>query len=238
MDTVHWTSIGAVDFERFAKARHQVHSAVLWLARMACSYGGEDPSLLWNAGRRAIATGPLGGGLGMELRLPELVLQFTEHGVPVRHDFETEGHTQAQVEAWILVELLHRDVDRDRFSKTLPYDVSDLMTGDVVEFSPEAYRAELDALAGWYENGASVLAALPGEARLWPQDMALELAEGADRAGFSPGLAPSGRPGFYVSRQADRSLPPASVLGIDGLPPGEGGAGRVAAFLRGEMGAS
>lgn len=233
MAPIPWKSIDAVDPDRFAKARHQVHSAVLWLARMASSYGGQPhPSLLWNAGRRAIATRPLDGELGMELRVPELILQFTEHGVPVRHDFELDGHTQAHVEAWILVELLHRDVDRARFSKALPYDVSDLMTGDVVEFSPEAFPAELEALAGWYENAVAVMAEQPGEAVLWPEDMALEHTQGTVRTGFSPALARSGHPGFYVTRRADaRGLPPQSTLSIDELRAGQDGASAVAGFL-------
>lgn len=122
----------------------------------------------------------------MELILPELILTFTEHGVPVRHDFELEGHTQAHVEAWILVELLHRDVDRTRFSKALPYDVSALMTGDAIEFSPEAYTAELEALAGWYEHA---MANRAGEATIWPQDLALDHPDGA-----APHTAPEAAP--------------------------------------------
>lgn len=234
MDPIHWKTIEAVDPDKFAKARHQVHSAVQWLARMATSYSGEQASnLLWDAERRVIATQPLAGQLGMELRLPELILQFTEHSVPVRHDFETEGHTQAHIEAWILVELLHRGIDRDRFSKALPYDVSGLMTGDVVEFSPEAYTAELEALAGSYENAGSVMAAAAlGKSQIWPQDLALEYTGATVRAGFSPGLPPSGRPGFYVTPVADaRDLPLQSTLTIEALPPGQAGATTAAEFL-------
>ena len=55
------------------------------------------------------------------MRLPTLEMQFHEHGKPVPHILDPEEHSPAEVEAWMLVELLHRGVDREKFSKTLPY---------------------------------------------------------------------------------------------------------------------
>ena len=221
MDVLHWRSMDAINPTKLANARHQVHSAAQWLARMAGSYRSPEPddrnlALLWKSERNAIATQELSGQLGMELRLSELILQFTENGAPVRHEFDTEGHTPAHVEAWILVELLHRNVDRDKFSKFLPYDVTALMTGDAVEFTPETYREELDALASWYGTAAAVIreacsGTALGEPRIWPHDLLLEMlvplidvdaaVERAVRVGFSPGIGPSSEPGFYVARQ-------------------------------------
>lgn len=248
MTPLAWHRVEKVDPSKFGAARRQAHSAVQWLARIARSYGPEDPdqnnpALLWHRGHKAIVTQELTGKLGMELQLPQLVMHFTEGGEPVRHDFETEGHSPAHVEAWILVELLHRGIDRDRFSKALPYDVSDLMTGDAVEFSPETCEAELGALSAWYENAAAVLGEAAREEsedggsatklRLWPQDLSLELLlplKGVEtvearavRVGFSPGGARASEPYFYVARKEageGRTREPEAVLKVSELQDG------------------
>jgi len=255
MDILHWRSMDAINLAKLANARHQVHSAVQWLARMACSYRSPEPddrnlALPWDSGRNAIATQELSGQLGMELRLPELILQFTENGVPVRHEFDTEGHTPAHVEAWILVELLHRNIDRDKFSKLLPYDVTALMTGDAVEFAPETCREELDVLASWYGTAAAVIGeACSGMARdkprIWPHDLSLEVlvpfmdvdpaGERAVRVGFFPGAGLSSEPGFYVARQKREAAgmrPPDAVLTLRELQSDRAETETILGFLR------
>ena len=211
---------GTTGRDRFVQARHELHSVVQWLARMAFSYRDHEPSdgnlaLLWDGKRRAISTQRLVGDLAVEVGLPDLVLQFTEAGLPVPHAFETEEHSPAHVEAWILVELLHRNMDRDRFSKLLPYDVTTLMTGDAIMFSPGTHTTELANLAAWFSYATSVLEdfasqvdarAAPAGLRIYPQDLCLEMqvplaaarsgARQFIRTGFSLGNQQSPEPNF------------------------------------------
>ena len=93
----------------------------------------------------------------MELKLPELTLQFLEDGKPVKHALHMEGRSPAQVEAWVLVELLHRGVDRDRFSKDLPYEIPHAMVGDGVEYSPEFREVELKRVLEWFSAAAELM---------------------------------------------------------------------------------
>ena len=60
----------------------------------------------------------------------------------------------------MLVELLHRGVDRSKFSKALPYGVNDLMTGDAEDHSPGSCREGLVTLSAWLQNAAGVLNAV------------------------------------------------------------------------------
>lgn len=114
----------------------------------------------------------------------------------------------------MLVELLHRSVDRERFSKALPYDASSLMSGDAAQFSPEAHAAELTDLADWFEYAASILEEHASEMhedpestelRIWPQDLSLETqgplraAPSRVRTGFSSGTQHVPEPYFYLS---------------------------------------
>src|SRR3984893_5342685 len=84
--------------------------------------------------RQALVTQEFLPQLTVELRIPELALQFKEDGRAVPHVIKLDDRTPAEVEAWVLVELLHRGIDYDRFSKSLPYKVPDLMMGDAVRY--------------------------------------------------------------------------------------------------------
>ena len=81
----------------------QSHNAVQWLARMERSFrsgnSGADVALQWNEERKAFVTDEFFDGLRMELKLPELTLQFLEDGKPVKHALHMEGRSPAQVEA-------------------------------------------------------------------------------------------------------------------------------------------
>lgn len=139
----------------------QSHNAVQWLARMVRSFrsvsDGADIALRWNDERNAFVTDDFSDGLKMELKFPELTLQFLEDGEPVKHALQMEGRSPAQVEAWVLVELLHRGLDRGRFSKDLPYDIPHAMAGDSVEYSPDFREGELKAILGWFTAAADLL---------------------------------------------------------------------------------
>jgi hypothetical protein len=168
MATIAWQTVDLPAPSRMVEARRQAHNAVHWLARFASSYIDPEPNirhveLLWNDGHASIQTKTFGDGLSVELRVADLELQFCEGGKPVPHVLSFEERTPAHVEAWVLVELLHRGMDRDRFSKELPYPGRDLMLGDSEDHEVEAYRDELASMNGWLRNGAAVTSAVRHE---------------------------------------------------------------------------
>lgn len=224
--------------DKRADARLQLHSALQWLARLANSYGeavsSEHFDLTWDPARRAFITPELVGGLAVELRLPRLEMQFIERGVPSPHVLDVEGRSPAEIEAWILVELLHRGIDRSRFSKRLPYEAPTLMHGDANQFSPEGLEAELEELAVWLDNATMVLQRItddlrahgaqePSAVRCWPDPFHLAVtlpletgsASQALRVGLSVGDERHGEPHFFViaerSRGASTMLPNAAL---------------------------
>ena len=91
----------------------------------------------------------------MALDPATLQMWFLANGRRVPHSFDPEGRSPAEAEAWVLVELLHRGIEPTRFTKTLPYDLPDLMSGDAQQYSPQSYAAELFELAAWYHNAAA-----------------------------------------------------------------------------------
>lgn len=226
MTRPEWQAAGEVDPRALGEARGQAQNAVHWLARLAHSYREPEPErrhvlLSFDAARRAFVTQPFADGVTVEVRLPALEMQFREGDRPVPHVLAVEGHSPAKVEAWVLVELLHRGIDRDRFSKTLPYDAHNLMTGDTVEYSPETCAKELDELAQWLGNAGAVLGQLgnamsadgvtPGLV-CWPEQFHVGMtipvepdgavSDKALRVGLSAGDERYAEPYFFVAVQS------------------------------------
>lgn len=204
----------------------QSHNAVQWLARMVRSFrsvdSGADISLRWDEERQSFVTEVFSDGLKMEMKFPELTLQFLQDDKPVEHELRMEGRSPAQVEAWVLVELLHRGMDRDKFSKDLPYDIPHAMAGDSVEYSPDFREEELKTILGWFTAAADLLKRLSfnpdkkggpaPELMLWTRDFSLEtnvplLGQNATtqnersiRVGFFPLRAGAVDPHYRVAR--------------------------------------
>lgn len=203
MEGATWLIEEGVDPMSLGEARAQTQNAVHWLARLANSYAAPEPDyrhvwLNFDAARRAFVTRPLVDGVAVELRLPSLEMQFLERGRPVPHMLHVEGYSPAKIEAWVLVELLHRGIDRDRFSKTLPYAVSGLMTGDNVEYTPDAIARELEGLTRWLGNAEAVLGRLGRELApsgvatgllCWPDQFHVGILVDAEPAGATSGRA-------------------------------------------------
>ena len=210
-DAPRWQAIEASDARSArACAYRRLINLVQWLARIANSFSvGATPEerilLEFRSTDAAFVTKPFDRDMAVEMRLPSLEMQFLEGGRPVPHIFDPEEHSPAEVEAWLLVELLHRGLDRTRFSKNLPCSVPGLMTGDAEDHSPQACRQGLTQLAAWFRNAAAVLGAADGagKARVVCLPRTLDLVclsgRGCEAAvGFSPGDAQNPEPSFYV----------------------------------------
>jgi hypothetical protein len=265
MSTLAWKPIGAADAGSFAEARRQAHNAAQWLVRMAHSFmptarDNRHTLLRWDADRQAMVTQEFLPDLTLELRLPSLAMQFREGGRPAPHVFEFDDRTPAEAEAWVLVELLHRRLDRDRFSKALPYEVPNLMTGDAVPYVVETLESALAELAAWFTNASAVLGCIAEEHRpaaggsgsevlCWPETFHMGNLLPLDgvksgsrrmlRVGFSPGDAKQTASGFYVSPHnsegRDRPKAAGSILTAAELAASPDPGKRALDFLRAEI---
>jgi hypothetical protein len=216
MGAVQWLP---VEDHPLADARRQALNVAQWLARLSNSYragepGQPDLALRWRDDG-SIATPEFDRDITVELHLRDLSMTFCEAGKPVPHEIDVEERSPAQVEAWILVELLHRGVDRKRFSLALPYEIPDLMSGDAFDYAPEACQAELAELNNWYRNAGAALARVArnagGGAQVVCLPRNLHLAvflpvndSGVHpmiRVGFAPGDEEIEEPYFYVSAE-------------------------------------
>ena len=85
-------------------------------------------------------------------------MQFREHGKPMPHILDPEEHSPAEVEAWLLVELLHRGVDHTKFSKGSA--LHDPRSDDWAirkTIRRGSCQQGLAQLAAWFQNAAAVL---------------------------------------------------------------------------------
>lgn len=266
MTATQWQSIDPIPAQRMNEARRQAHNLLHWMARIANSYlepENDDGQLrlFWSDRTQTLRTREFEGGLSLEGRVGGLELQFCEGGEPVPHTLSFQERTPAHVEAWFLVELLHRDVDREKFSKELPYSPRDLMLGDSEEHEVEGYEAELKALQGWLRNAAAVLAAVrhdlsrdagtdySGQAiACCPQSFQLNLelplpaGSGAEmlRAGLSAGDALRPEPFFFVATEEQalaNNFDAASILSVQRIASEKLAADDVIQFLRDQVGA-
>lgn len=241
MSAFDWAAAAEQDPARLTEARTQLVSAAQWLARIERSYvpreAGKPFSLRWRDDRKALTTHGFADEIVLELQIDRLVMQFTERGAPSDHAIDVDEHSPAHVEAWILIELLHRGVDRDRFSKELPYDTSGLFSGDGVEFSPTEYAPELAALAALFRGAVETIREASDDAsgvRIFPADLNVEGSLGDTVIGFSLGDETVSDPHFYASRDSGLGpdhAGPMSVLKLSDVPAGEA-SGAIASFLK------
>jgi hypothetical protein len=224
-----WEEVPDCDERQFALARTETLNLVQWLARIANSYvprklPEERVVLEFRAGDPAFVTQTFEDHVALEMRLEDLEMQFLEHGRPVPHIFDPEEHSPAKVEAWLLVELLHRGIDRSRFTKKLPYTIPNLMSGDAEDHSPQACEEGLAKLVVWFRNAASVLSSASQGSKIlaFPQTLTLVYAtnDGPEaKCGFSIGGGTT-EPHFFVKKTGDRrpTLLAASQLAKESNP--------------------
>jgi hypothetical protein len=161
LNSIQWESL-AIDVTELKEARWDVVNIIQWLARIANSFVDETTSekrvvLEFRPQDVAFITQSFSNGITLEMQLPSLELQFAENGRLMPHVFDPEDHSPAEAEAWLLVELLHRGIDRSRFQKKLPYDIPDLLSGDAEKYSPKSHLQGLTEIVKWLRNASSVL---------------------------------------------------------------------------------
>ena len=221
INPTRWRFVATGDPQALAKARVETINIVQWLARIANSYvtaraRDERVLLVFRAADAAFVTKTFDDGLSLEMRLPSLEMQFLENGRAAPHILDPEEHSPAEVEAWLLVELLHRGVDRTKFMKKLPYSIPNLMAGDAEDYSPQSCWKGLTELVAWFQNAAVVLdaaarASIAAKVAIVCSPQTLELScimdSGSKPAGFgfSPGDGQSPEPYFYRNTSARNS---------------------------------
>jgi hypothetical protein len=204
-----WASLDRGGREAFLKARELTLNLIQWPARIANSYVADSSAegrLTLDFHRDgSIVTRTFDHGIALELRLPALEMQFQENGKRVPHILDTEEHSPAEVEAWILVELLHRGVDRDKFSKSLPYTIPNLLSGDAEDYSPASCADGLAQLTAWFGAASSILSG-HGRVVCLPQTLTLMAVpeRGKPAAGFSPGDAERDEPYFFAAGGSEK----------------------------------
>jgi hypothetical protein len=213
------------------RARGEALNVVQWLARVAHSYVmplERRSELDFRAEDTAFVTKTFANGVALEMRLPELHLQFLHQNRRVPHLFDPQGRSPAEAEAWILVELLHRGIDREKFSTQLPYTVPGLLAGDAEDYSPQACREGLLQLAEWCGTAAAVLTEA-GRAEgvekptvtCLPRtlDLAVELSPRGKPFAlkFSSGDAQYPAPFFYLESKAALAQPEHAIVSASAL---------------------
>lgn len=158
----NWPDISTFTSPDYKKARYEAQNAVFWLARGAHSYLDALPQnkhleMEWQSERETLCTKVFDGDLQIGLSIPELEIFFCENGEKVRHSFWFDDRTPAYAEAWYLVELLHRDRDRSKFTIELPFESKDFFLGDTEEHDAPAVSAELKAMHNCFIIAADIL---------------------------------------------------------------------------------
>ena len=218
-----WLASQTDEKQMFIRAREQTLNLIQWLARIANSYveesRPEDRVALKFHGNGTFVTKTFARDIAVEMRLPSLEIQFQEQSKPVPHILDPEERSPAKVEAWILVELLHRGLDRDKFSTLLPYTIKNLLSGDAEDYSPQACAPGLMRLLVWFRAAASILSDGSSVVCL-PQSLTLVAAprRGAPVAGFSPGDTDHDEPYFFAGHGKKRRLLTASELANEARP--------------------
>ena len=254
MEPLQLVDLRSADSNRLAQARRHIHNAALWPARIANSYrpaetGQHHLHLLWSFQDQALSSESFNDGLTVQLRLPALHLQFMKAGRPVPHVFDMEDRSPAEAEAWILVELLHRGIAREQFSKTLPFEIAAPMTGDSEKYTPVELEAELSALTAWIASAASILQSFAqsqgrnGSVCLDPELFHFSVAADAPaapgattsiRIGFALGDARQTGPFFYLVPQSNgtvKGLRPDAVLSVQTINEDAMSADAICTFL-------
>lgn len=157
-----WPDTAVFQTRQYRNARVEAHNALFWMARAAQSFLKPTPDnshlyLSFDSGSFDFRTQIFGDGIQIGLNLSALELYFCEKKEKVPHSFWLDEKTPAFVEAWYLVELLHRGLDPESFSTYLPFHSKDMLMGDTQDYNASLYKKELLALTDCIKNTVPVL---------------------------------------------------------------------------------
>jgi hypothetical protein len=147
-----WTENAIFQSKKYRDARIEAHNALFWMARASHSLleptvGNSHLSLFWNEDNHDFRTRLLVDGCKIGLHLPELELYFCDNEKKVPHSFWLDDRTPAFVEAWYLVEFLHRGIEQETFSTALPFESPDMLMGDTEDHNASLFKTELTAMS-------------------------------------------------------------------------------------------
>ena len=158
----NWPDTSVFQTRQYRDARVEAHNAIFWVARAAHSFLKPLPenshlNLCWDSETHDFKTQIFGDDIQIGLNLSELELYFCEKKEKVPHSFWLDEKTPAFVEAWYLVELLHRGIDPEMFSTTLPFESKDMLMGDTQDHNASLFKKELTALTDCIKNTVPLL---------------------------------------------------------------------------------
>ncbi len=161
----NWPKIEVFQTKQYRDARVEAHNALFWMARAAHSFAEPMPEnshlhLSWEEKTADFRTQAFDDYIQIGINLSELELYFCEKKQKVPHSFWLDEKTPAFVEAWYLVELLHRGIDPETFSTSLPFDSKNMLMGDTQDHKASLYKKELTALKDCVDNTIPVLEGL------------------------------------------------------------------------------
>ncbi len=167
----NWPNIEVFQTKQYRDARVEAHNALFWMARAAHSFVEPMPenahlNLSWENDSADFRTQIFGDNIQIGINLPELELYFCEKKEKVPHSFWLDDRTPAFVEAWYLVELLHRGIDPETFSTSLPFDSKNMVMGDTQDHNASLYKKELTALKDCIHNTIPILEGLANRLRI------------------------------------------------------------------------
>ena len=157
-----WPDTTVFQTRQYRNARVEAHNALFWMARAAHSFlqptlDNTHLYLLFDSESVDFRTQIFGDEIQIGLNLAELELYFCEKKEKVPHSFWLDEKTPAFVEAWYLVELLHRGLDPESFSTSLPFQSNDMVMGDTQDYNASLYKTELLALTTCIMNTIPIL---------------------------------------------------------------------------------
>ena len=158
----NWPDTSVFQTRQYRDARVEAHNAIFWVARAAHSFVKPLPenshlNLCWTSEADDFRTRIFDDNIQIGLNLSELELYFCENKKKVPHSFWLDEKTPAFVEAWYLVELLHRDIDAKMFSTSLPFESKDMLMGDTIDHNASLFKKELAALTNCIKNTIPLL---------------------------------------------------------------------------------
>jgi hypothetical protein len=213
-----WRPINGLDRGKLTEARLQAHYAAQWLARTARAYVPPQPNdshtnLGWDDAQGVFATHPLPDGARLTLRVSDLTLVIVNAAGKTPF-FTLDGHTDADVRAWLGGELGGKGLDARKLDEPSPYEMPAHAIAKGAKYSIGGLVPALGNLSVWYANANGLLndvrqhLATRGlhapAVRCWPHHFDLDslVTLAPDRTvglGFSPGDEYYDEPYFYVT---------------------------------------